>query len=109
LFEHNFTHSHIAGSISALTPSSGPVAGGTTVTITAAQQFGSGSDITSVLFGNSQASILSQSSMMVTVISPLGAQGSTQVIVSSITFGSAVAAYIYGMYFCQRGSVCDVD
>eukprot|EP00698_Gefionella_okellyi_P010879 TRINITY_DN2854_c3_g2_i1.p1 TRINITY_DN2854_c3_g2~~TRINITY_DN2854_c3_g2_i1.p1 ORF type:complete len:3278 (-),score=789.36 TRINITY_DN2854_c3_g2_i1:1185-11018(-) len=91
------------GLITTITPSTGPTAGGTIVTISSSSlsPIGTGSDITTVFFGSVNAVIQSQTSTSVVVMTPaqpIGGQILTPVIYSTsygIANTSVVAPFTY--------------
>ena len=93
----------LAGIVTAVSPPSASVTGGTTVTISGTN-LGNGSDITSVtMIGVAVTSIVSQTSASVTVIvgsRSMGAIGN--IVVSSVSRGQAVGVnkfiYAAGMF-----------
>ena len=74
-----------------LSPSSGPVAGGNTVTISGSNLSGA----TSVLFGGNAATILTNTASQITVSAPAGAVGPVNVTVTTAGGTSNALTYTY--------------
>lgn len=86
----------LAGTISGLSPANGPTIGSNSVTISGTN-LGSGTDITSVLFGTAAAAISSQTATAVVVTVPAGTAGQVAVTVRSTSRGEVTLnnAYLY--------------
>eukprot|EP00741_Cyanophora_paradoxa_P015898 tig00020909_g15349.t1 len=86
---------NVAGSISTVAPVNGPLLGGARTTVTGTN-IGSGSDITAVLFGGENSTIVSQTSRQVVVdTGPGSAAGTVSVSVVSTAFGTSTKAASY--------------
>eukprot|EP00698_Gefionella_okellyi_P025823 TRINITY_DN9606_c0_g1_i1.p1 TRINITY_DN9606_c0_g1~~TRINITY_DN9606_c0_g1_i1.p1 ORF type:complete len:5899 (-),score=1194.87 TRINITY_DN9606_c0_g1_i1:131-16627(-) len=85
--------------ITTVTPSNGRVVGGNSVTISGTTPLGAGSDIVSVLFGTSAASLQSQTTTSVVALAPSGITGVVNITVVSTSFGTAVriSGYTYNL------------
>eukprot|EP00698_Gefionella_okellyi_P021177 TRINITY_DN6791_c0_g1_i1.p1 TRINITY_DN6791_c0_g1~~TRINITY_DN6791_c0_g1_i1.p1 ORF type:complete len:2236 (-),score=462.43 TRINITY_DN6791_c0_g1_i1:43-6750(-) len=75
-----------------------PLAGQITLTISASTAFGSGSDITSVTLKDVAATILSQTDKTVTVTAGAGSGGQGDLVVSSASYGDAIATNVIAYY-----------
>ena len=91
-----FTYTGVPPTVTSITPTSGPAAGGTTVTITGNNLSGA----TAASFGGVPGTILTNSNTSITVTSPAGAVGTTvpvTVTTPSGTSGSvALGQFTYG-------------
>eukprot|EP00698_Gefionella_okellyi_P024988 TRINITY_DN9001_c0_g1_i1.p1 TRINITY_DN9001_c0_g1~~TRINITY_DN9001_c0_g1_i1.p1 ORF type:complete len:4472 (-),score=913.68 TRINITY_DN9001_c0_g1_i1:1438-14763(-) len=78
------------GAIQTIVPASGPLGGGTTITITAGTDISSGSDITSVTIGGVACSISAQTAQTVTVVVGDGTTipGARTIVILSTSFGT---------------------
>ncbi|MCP4213957.1 MAG: hypothetical protein GY765_04830, partial [bacterium] len=87
---NGFTY-NAAGIVVSVSPSFGPTAGGTTVTISGSN-LGNGTDITSVTLCGTAASILSQTVDAVTVLSGAATAGTGDVVITSTSIGTTTLA-----------------
>ena len=87
----HFTYAVPAPAITGISPSSGPAAGGTSVTISGANLNGA----TSVSFGGTSASIGSDSGTQITVTSPAGTAGTVNVTVTTPGGTSGAVQFTY--------------
>lgn len=85
------TYTYLPPVITGISPSVGPVPGGTTVTLTGTRF----SDATAVLFGTASASFTVQSDTSITTTSPAGRPGSVPVVVVTPYGSSNGAIYRY--------------
>eukprot|EP00698_Gefionella_okellyi_P010300 TRINITY_DN2665_c0_g1_i1.p1 TRINITY_DN2665_c0_g1~~TRINITY_DN2665_c0_g1_i1.p1 ORF type:complete len:2847 (+),score=703.53 TRINITY_DN2665_c0_g1_i1:1189-8541(+) len=85
------------GTITGITPSSGPVAGSTTITISASSAIGDGSDISTVTLCGVATTVNSETTSSVIVTTPANSAGACTVSVASKAFGIASlgAAYTF--------------
>eukprot|EP00698_Gefionella_okellyi_P010305 TRINITY_DN2665_c0_g3_i2.p1 TRINITY_DN2665_c0_g3~~TRINITY_DN2665_c0_g3_i2.p1 ORF type:complete len:3735 (+),score=895.51 TRINITY_DN2665_c0_g3_i2:675-11207(+) len=83
------------GTLTSITPTSCPIAGGRTVTILASSQISSGSDITSVRLKTIASTISAQTTSSVTVVCGAATAGPGAVLVQSTARGSASSALTF--------------
>ncbi|MGW9075825.1 IPT/TIG domain-containing protein, partial [Streptomyces kronopolitis] len=87
-----FTYTSVAAPVlTALTPTSGPAAGGNTVTLSGSNLSGA----TSVKFGNDAATVLSNTGSQIVVIAPAGVASSVGVTVTTAGGTSNALTYTY--------------
>lgn len=91
--------------LTSVRPSNGTTAGGSQVTLIGVA-LGSGNDVTTVMFGDRLAIILSQSNDSVVVLTPAAAAGTVNVSVQSSSQGSSTLPN--GFTYVQRMSLLNL-